>query len=439
MKRQRRVRWPILLAGLLTIVGVIFVSARSYWRYVNYVPPFAPALPPLPEPNGYTRAAEALAQLPSFAARSSMIPGSRQSAGPTPPSPATNRLRLLSSWPNLPPGQLRAQLTRVRPVLDEVRADFRLEWRTPLVLTFQEDYSDLRRFRQCARCFAAESTLARSQSDYASAMQRSLDAMELGGKLARGSANIPWMAARDCHSTGFEQAERTVNSLPEEAVPAALVRLRRIRKGWPPVREMLENERITRLALATEGFQEYAREPLSRKFDPDYFMHTNPWELAVLAYTPRKTALAHMDHHFRQLIAESKKPVRQRRPVPDPGDIWSQLLADLTLDYPWSREGTLTELGLLEVALAVRMHYFEHGQYPARLAEVPGGWLPSLPVDLWGQPIAYRLKEGKPVVYSLGPDGRDDSGQTIDPQMLSPTTRGDLVFGKLYVRQSPLR
>ena len=92
---------------------------------------------------------------------------------------------------------------------------------------------------------------------------------------------------------------------------------------------------------------------------------------------------------------------------------------------------TRLTLALLEVALAVRMHYLEHGRYPARLAEVSRRWLPEVPRDLWDQPIAYHLKNGRPVIYSLGPDGKDDGGQPADPIDLTPATRGDLVFGHL--------
>jgi hypothetical protein len=77
------------------------------------------------------------------------------------------------------------------------------------------------------------------------------------------------------------------------------------------------------------------------------------------------------------------------------------------------------------------MHYLGHGHYPARLADISKTWLPVIPVDLWDQPITYRLKNGQPVTYSLGPDGKDDGGRPADPIDLTPASRGDLVFGQL--------
>src|SRR5207245_1249906 len=98
----------------------------------------------------------------------------------------------------------------------------------------------------------------------------------------------------------------------------------------------------------------------------------------------------------------------------------------------WEREGT--HLALLEVALAVRMYYLEHGRYPGRVSEISKKWLPAVPIDLWDQPIAYRLKDGQPIIYSLGPDGKDDGGRPADPIGLTPGSRGDLVFGKMSHR-----
>lgn len=83
------------------------------------------------------------------------------------------------------------------------------------------------------------------------------------------------------------------------------------------------------------------------------------------------------------------------------------------------------------MALAVRINYQAHGRDPTKMADVSRRWLPRVPSDVWDQSIAYRLKDGKPVIYSLGPDGKDDAGRPTDP--FKPT-KGDLVFGKLTRR-----
>jgi hypothetical protein len=402
----------IVLAAALGIVCALGLGVVGYWRYVNSVPPFTPQMPPLPRPNGYDRAWRAIVPL---------IPFSRQ------PVPAR--------WPDGTPAELRARLVAIRPSLDEVRGSFALEWRMDPPLSFSVDFPEIAGFRECARGFAAECILARRQGDYRTAMQRSLDAVELGVRMPRGGGLLARMAAVEMIGIGFSQAEQLVPLVPANLVPDALARVRRLRQAWPPLSEMLESERITDIASWTEEFRNNSRRPFReqiRALDP---LGTKPgaWGLLRRAFTPRRIVLADIDLYYRRLIAQSRKPFRRRVPVPAPDDPWSELIFRGDGVMTWSYEEASTQLALLEVALAIRLYRRERGRYPAALRDIGRVWLPAVPVDFWGQPVAYRLKDGQPVIYSLGPDSRDDGGQALDPESLdrSETPSGDLVFGRL--------
>lgn len=161
-----------------------------------------------------------------------------------------------------------------------------------------------------------------------------------------------------------------------------------------------------------------------------------------LAWTPRRSALANIDRYCQEMILESRKPVRQFVVPAIPDDSWSQLVVPFLNYLPddaWRWRKIETELTLLEVALAVRMHRLTHGRYPAHLADISPRWLPSVSRDLWDQPVAYRLRNGRPVIYSLGPDGVDDGGRAINPTDLRPRDRGDLVFGRISSTRWPRR
>src|SRR5262249_22510518 len=137
------------------------------------------------------------------------------------------------------------------------------------------------------------------------------------------------------------------------------------------------------------------------------------WERIELALTPRTLVLANIDRYYQQQIAESKKPVRKRIDPSLPTDLWSRTILSLTayeLNDIWRWRRIERDLALREVARPVRMHFLTHARYPSRLGETSTRWLPAVPRDLWDQPIAYRLRDGEPVVYSLGPDGKDDGG-----------------------------
>ena len=84
------------------------------------------------------------------------------------------------------------------------------------------------------------------------------------------------------------------------------------------------------------------------------------------------------------------------------------------------------------VAIALEFYRRAHGRFPETLAQLTPTLLPHVPDDrITGDPVRYRLVNGRPLIYSLGPDGKDDGGHPADANRLTPTTRGDLVFGKL--------
>ncbi|MCI0629346.1 MAG: hypothetical protein L0Y44_01680 [Phycisphaerales bacterium] len=64
------------------------------------------------------------------------------------------------------------------------------------------------------------------------------------------------------------------------------------------------------------------------------------------------------------------------------------------------------------LAIALELHHRRHGHWPQSLTELAPALLPQVPVDRFdGQPIRYRLIDGKPLIYSVGSDRDDDAGQ----------------------------
>jgi hypothetical protein len=64
------------------------------------------------------------------------------------------------------------------------------------------------------------------------------------------------------------------------------------------------------------------------------------------------------------------------------------------------------------VALAVERYRRKHGDWPAALTKLTPELLKEVPLDPFdGRPLRYRQVEDGAVVYSVGPDGRDDGGR----------------------------
>jgi len=73
----------------------------------------------------------------------------------------------------------------------------------------------------------------------------------------------------------------------------------------------------------------------------------------------------------------------------------------------------------LDVAFALGIYQRENGRYPKELAELAPKYLEKVPDDLFsGKPLVYRPDEKGFLLYSVGPDGKDDGGRgpTDDPK-----------------------
>ncbi|NLF29726.1 MAG: hypothetical protein GX591_02425 [Planctomycetes bacterium] len=67
------------------------------------------------------------------------------------------------------------------------------------------------------------------------------------------------------------------------------------------------------------------------------------------------------------------------------------------------------------LALALEIGRAEQGRYPTRLESLVGRYVEAVPVDPFsGRALIYRREGEGYVVYSIGPNLRDDGGRTSD-------------------------
>jgi hypothetical protein len=69
---------------------------------------------------------------------------------------------------------------------------------------------------------------------------------------------------------------------------------------------------------------------------------------------------------------------------------------------------------VMELRLAARAYQSRHGRPPASGEILVTTFLPAVPRDPFAdRPLVYRVKGGRALVYSRGPDGRDDGGKDL--------------------------
>ena len=80
----------------------------------------------------------------------------------------------------------------------------------------------------------------------------------------------------------------------------------------------------------------------------------------------------------------------------------------------------------LQVAFALAAYRKDNGAYPTKLADLAPTYLAAVPGDLFaGQPIIYKPAEKGYLLYSVGPNGKDDGGRWYndDPPGDDPSVR----------------
>jgi hypothetical protein len=178
----------------------------------------------------------------------------------------------------------------------------------------------------------------------------------------------------------------------------------------------------------------------------------------MMADVPKATpqqyadAVADINTYYRRLFAAAKLPYGQKQAkAQSAGGVTSgtkssapvELIRVLrVVEQPFFGPGRLkliqalatTEANLhgLETLAAVRRWQITHrgavgGSLPRNLAAAcREAGLKAVPIDPFsGQPMKFVVRDGRPVVYSVGKDGKDDGG-TVDSK--NDTQPGDLIY-----------
>ena len=137
----------------------------------------------------------------------------------------------------------------------------------------------------------------------------------------------------------------------------------------------------------------------------------------ALALLYGKTGIMRSYTEFLDAVAmQARQPYAAKLPPLIPHDFLNQLMSDVYDHLRLKDVNMETQNGLLLVCLALHTYRLEHGRYPASLTELAPDYLKKIPYDPFALEgaFSYLLKGKSYVLYSVGPDGKDDGGTPID-------------------------
>ncbi len=257
----------------------------------------------------------------------------------------------------LPSAQLQALIATHQPSLDLARQGLSRKSRVPLTYT----QADLARppdsLRELARLFAIEGKLAEREGRIDDALLSYHDLLRLGSAVSRGGllgdSSMGWAAQG--------MAINAIHALHRQLSPDTCRR-------WISMLQQFESER--------EPVEEIEyRESL-------WWEHAHGVNLRMIESTFQTLG---KDLSLRPQVGEDFGRYHQ------------------------------AGMSLLIGELALHVFRAEHGREADRLEELVPGVLPTVPLDPFTtRPLVYRSTEDGPLLYSLGPNRRDDGGEPLE-------------------------
>lgn len=411
-RRRGPRRWRAVAAVLACVLVSLAIWYATSDRYEPSIPPPAP----LPVPNAldtYKAAAQAMEK--------SGVLGTAFPAGLVrPPSPQGEAIAV----------------SQARPLLESLRAAMKQPCRMPRADGGWQSTSYTYEISRLHFLLVAEADVRERNGDYAGELDTALDMDQLGLDMERGGIAVHALSASSLQLRAQILMGRAIGHLTAAECDRASARLASLIRERPRPADVVREQQYVTLASmmkmsGSEAFGDWSlagrRVPTPRAIrDP---INTARWR------AHRSQTLRQLEAYFTALARQAELPAWRRSPVPLANDPVAR-----TADYNYLLaldDALETRNRLCLCALAIRAIRLRQGRLPGSLGEA--GLREELVTDTYtGRPFVYTISGRDYLLYSIGPDGRDDGGRSIDSiDYANPVGPGDIGLSAYRSAPSP--
>lgn len=279
------------------------------------------------------------------------------------------------------------------------------------------------------------------------AIESNLDSLRMGNDLLKDGPLDSTLSGIDIQTIGRSEIWQSIDHLDAKEACIATQRMEQIVNGQLPLSNCLQGEKIFIQQTLLELFkQQDWRKELEKITDgPFGFFGSDPPDIIRPMLESVKMMTFNKRHifndytsHMNLQITEARKTYRLSKPIPSN----SSITYSLTPVFEHIKEIVVVnevENTLLLTSLALFAYKAEHGTYPASLNALTPKYLKMIPDDPFAisSPLCYKPTNTKYMLYSIGPDGKDDGGKAIDSGQTNssiryhifPYRKGDIVAG----------
>ncbi|HET6383754.1 MAG TPA: hypothetical protein VFJ58_10210 [Armatimonadota bacterium] len=412
LQLPRRLRRGRMALGVNAVIIAIGIAAALFVCWLCWPIHTAIAFAPPPVPNAYDDFARAYKlEQDRFEVAFAIQPNGTQ---------------------GLPAGRHYTPSERARIVRDNaaalqaIREGLRHIYVPPPVHPFDPDIEAMAEDRGLGRLLDLASYSAAEQGNWTDAARIALDGIQLGAEITRGGGITTMLSGGGIRSFIGDELEKDLAHLSARDARAAARRLEAITYSIAPFDEVMgaeKREGESGIAVMTEGAN-------WRLKAQRYFKSTGVGVKAIdsIQHLSKQHILNHYNRYMDKLIEIYRRPYPLRKPLPPtPPDPISALFAGIGVSLASLRDAQLfTRVRLLTVELALDAYQLDHHRFPDRLQAIAPEYVTKVPVDPFtvDSPLRYHRRGAGYVLYSVGPDGKDDNGRLIPEKNPDGSHRG---------------
>jgi len=434
-------------------IFVVILGGPAVWRIVGEIDPAAPVIPTaaMPSPNAreyYLKAYDAF--VPLMISRSSGRIGislSEIDDWDNRNTPVVVKNTVTFTEPNgqtvtLTSSEVMALARKNAPIFATLRKGFQYEFREIPCYSVGTSLPDLKRYwqyllryRQVACSLQFDALARRLNGDWNGAVNDGLDGIRFGRDIPRGGITFGMFVGLGAQSICRSEIWQSIDHLNAGQARAATKRMEEVSAMHIPCTEALQEEQLAMQASLMEVFHKPNwRGELGRM---DYT--GDRFKQALHQLARKRQIMQSYTRYMDAAIAYAKLPYPAPKHVTAfPAHLLPRTFAVSLQELVFDDTLNETQNNLLTISFALRAYKVEHGQYPKALTELAPSYLHAIPADPFAAngTLLYKLNGNSYILYSVGPDGKDDGGKAsadgvanIKGYIINPGSTGDIVAG----------
>lgn len=292
----------------------------------------------------------------------------------------------------------------------KLRQGLALPYQQPAERSISQPHPEYADFRSLGKLLALSGSIKEKRGDLAGAIGDYLQVMQVGFVVPRGGTVASRLVGISMQGNGRSCLGNMLSRLSAEDAVSVCGRLQYLMDHRYPLVDSLTNEKW----MGQSSLQDLASHPDKYAAGPEALeiRKLRPVGGPFMRWSANNY-IRYMDRFCNRV----KQPYSAKLPDPPlPKDPLSKIVTSMYRSVRFADVRNDAQNTLLITALALRAYRMERGHYPETLQELSPSYLKRMPVDPFAlrKPLCYRRNGAKYVLYSIGPDGRDDGGKPID-------------------------